>query len=995
VGGETLKIKELHIYGYGKFENKVIKNIHSLQVFFGDNESGKSTIMSFIHSILFGFPMKHQNELRYEPIHHGKYGGKIILEHEKYGMVQVERVKGKAVGDVTVILQDGTTGKEELLKEIFHQQMDKSYYQSIFSFTIHGLQDVHKVKQEDLGKYLFSTGAIGSNRILDAEKTLQKEMDGLYKKNGIKPLINEKLLELKELDQQLIEAKKNIHQYEQLLERREEKKNELKRVRFSLHDAVEEKNRMLEWNRNFSLIEEWNLAVAEQEKLKDVYISDHVLEQFDEVHMKLSECKNKSAELINKREQLKKEIKEIQVNEFIIQQESEILSVVEKGPLFEQLSVEMKHLQFQRQELDDQMSRLKDRLGIALTDEQIDQLNVSFTMKRNIQQIENKRILLQNQKAKLDQQSLAAKMELVQLEQRIETLQEQLLPEEKRRKLEQAASSNDKIRLEQQLALLNEQLPLLEKGNEKEQPFIFRWIIPIFILLSISIGSALFNQWQLAIPVFIIGIVFFGYQWFRKDKGFEAYLESLKLKRNEVIEKLERISRDEDLQSVTQLLQKDSLIRKELEVVRLQIEQANRKYDQYIDQYEEWEANDKENKRELNQIREMLLLPKRIHDEYIHEAFSILADLKEWLMKKRDVTKRLLHIDQQIKEFEQSIEQLAHKLNRPFTTMASFLYEIKKELNVQLRNFYQVEEKNKKLIELQEEYQLVLTDLQFYEEHIQALFNKANVSSMEEWNEKKTLIDRKKEVINKVERLTEQIPPYLFQYIQKDFRSSPFSKDEIFELELSINTQQSAVEKLEKEIAELQHQIEMIENGGIYTDLLHRFHEKRYEFNELAKHWAKYAVAKSVLTRSILRYKNEKLPKVLKKASEYFSQLTNGQYLEILVDESYDELVVKRNDETVFRCYELSQATSEQVYVALRFALATQMESDIKYPIMIDDGFVHFDENRLKNMISILKEISKDFQILFFTCHNRLLSIFDQSSIFHLNDHHILLSNQS
>lgn len=988
-----MKIKELHIYGYGKFENKVIKNIHSLQVFFGENESGKSTIMSFIHSILFGFPMKHQNELRYEPIRHGKYGGKIILEHEKYGIVQVERVKGKAVGDVTVILQDGTTGKEELLKEMFHQQMDKSYYQSIFSFTVHGLQDVHKVKQEDLGKYLFSTSAIGSNRILDAEKTLQKEMDGLYKKSGVKPLINEKLYELKELDQQLIEAKKNIHQYEKLLERAEEKQDELKRVRISLHDALEEKNRMLEWNRNFSLIEEWNQAIAEQEQLKDIYIPDHVLEQFDEIIVKLSEGRNKSAELMNKLDQLKEEINNIQVNEFFIQQESTILSVVEKGPLFEQLSVEMKQLEFQKQELDDEMSRLKNRLGINLTDEQIDLLNVSFTMKGNIQQLENKRILLQNQKARLDQQFSAAKMELDQLEQRIETLHEQLLPEEKRKKLEQSVSSNDKILLEQQLALLNEQLPLLEKGNDK-QPFIFRWLITIFIILCFSIGSALYNQWQLAILVFIIGIVFAGWQWFRKDSSSEPYIELLKLKRNEVIEKLERISRDEDLQSVTQLLQKDSLIHKELEVATLQIEQANRKYDQFIDQYEEWETNFKENQRKLNQIREMLLLPKSIHDEYIHEAFSIFAELKDRLMKKRDVTKRLLHIDQQIKEFEQSIEQLAHKLNRPFTTMASFLYEIKKELNVQLRNFYQVEEKNKKLIELQEEYQLILTDLQFYEEQIQALMVKAKVSSMEEWNEKKTLVKRKKELIYKVERLTEQIPPYLFEYIQKEFRSSPFSKEEIYELEISINTHQSAVEKLEKEIAELKHQIEMIENGGTYTDLLHRFHEKRYEINELAKQWAKYAVAKSVLTRSILRYKNEKLPKVLKKASEFFSQLTNGNYLEILVDESNDELVVKRKDETVFRCYELSQATSEQVYVALRFALATQMESGIKYPIMIDDGFVHFDENRLKNMISILKEISKDFQILFFTCHNRLLSIFDQSSIFHLNDHQILFSNQ-
>ncbi len=62
-----MKIVEINIYGYGKFENVLFTDLHSTQVFFGENEAGKSTIMSFIHSILFGFPTKLHSELRYEP----------------------------------------------------------------------------------------------------------------------------------------------------------------------------------------------------------------------------------------------------------------------------------------------------------------------------------------------------------------------------------------------------------------------------------------------------------------------------------------------------------------------------------------------------------------------------------------------------------------------------------------------------------------------------------------------------------------------------------------------------------------------------------------------------------------------------------------------------------------------------------------------------------------------------------------------------------------
>ncbi len=79
-----MKLVDLYIYGYGQLENVEIKSLTDLQVFFGENEAGKSTIMAFIHGVLFGFPTKQQSsELRYEPKNNAKYGGKIRIYHEK------------------------------------------------------------------------------------------------------------------------------------------------------------------------------------------------------------------------------------------------------------------------------------------------------------------------------------------------------------------------------------------------------------------------------------------------------------------------------------------------------------------------------------------------------------------------------------------------------------------------------------------------------------------------------------------------------------------------------------------------------------------------------------------------------------------------------------------------------------------------------------------------------------------------------------------------
>ncbi|MDU1583612.1 MAG: AAA family ATPase, partial [Peptoniphilus harei] len=47
--------KELGILNFGKFENKIIELDSGLNIIFGENEGGKSTIVNFIDGIFYGF----------------------------------------------------------------------------------------------------------------------------------------------------------------------------------------------------------------------------------------------------------------------------------------------------------------------------------------------------------------------------------------------------------------------------------------------------------------------------------------------------------------------------------------------------------------------------------------------------------------------------------------------------------------------------------------------------------------------------------------------------------------------------------------------------------------------------------------------------------------------------------------------------------------------------------------------------------------------------
>src|SRR5699024_3182421 len=91
-----------------------------------------------------------------------------------------------------------------------------------------------------------------------------------------------------------------------------------------------------------------------------------------------------------------------------------------------------------------------------------------------------------------------------------------------------------------------------------------------------------------------------------------------------------------------------------------------------------------------------------------------------------------------------------------------------------------------------------------------------------------------------------------------------------------------------------------------------------------------------------------------------------------LTVEGYFEAVTTEGQS--FMINELSQATKEQAYLSLRLALAYELSERAPFPIIMDDPFVHFDNERLSRMIEILTELQPSHQFLYFTCHQEMKS---------------------
>ena len=135
-----MKIKRMEIYGYGKWVNQTFDVREDLQIFYGRNESGKSTLQSFIRSILFGFPDRRarRNKVnRYEPKHADVHGGRILFIDTPQGDLWVERT----TTGLTITQKDGEvlTNPDQVLAQLLGG-LDQKLFDSFYAFNLKNLQ---------------------------------------------------------------------------------------------------------------------------------------------------------------------------------------------------------------------------------------------------------------------------------------------------------------------------------------------------------------------------------------------------------------------------------------------------------------------------------------------------------------------------------------------------------------------------------------------------------------------------------------------------------------------------------------------------------------------------------------------------------------------------------------------------------------------------------------------------------------------------------------
>ncbi len=135
-----MKFLELQIKGFGKFHDRSLTFTDGINVVYGKNEAGKSTIHTFIRCMLFGLRPQRGKAARkdlysqYEPWENsGTYEGALRLEHAGH-IYRIERTFRKDKKDLHII--DETLGQEIEATDAFMNELSGGLSETAYTNTI-------------------------------------------------------------------------------------------------------------------------------------------------------------------------------------------------------------------------------------------------------------------------------------------------------------------------------------------------------------------------------------------------------------------------------------------------------------------------------------------------------------------------------------------------------------------------------------------------------------------------------------------------------------------------------------------------------------------------------------------------------------------------------------------------------------------------------------------------------------------------------------------
>ena len=128
-------------------------------------------------------------------------------------------------------------------------------------------------------------------------------------------------------------------------------------------------------------------------------------------------------------------------------------------------------------------------------------------------------------------------------------------------------------------------------------------------------------------------------------------------------------------------------------------------------------------------------------------------------------------------------------------------------------------------------------------------------------------------------------------------------------------------------------------------------------------------LAQEKLTEATAQLQRRFAPQISKNAAAILSELTDGRYDRLTMDENLVLSAATTQDTTLRSLLWRSEGTVDQLYLALRLAVAEQLAPNT--PLILDDALARFDDQRTRHAMDLLRQLAGRRQVILFSCHSR------------------------
>ena len=234
-------------------------------------------------------------------------------------------------------------------------------------------------------------------------------------------------------------------------------------------------------------------------------------------------------------------------------------------------------------------------------------------------------------------------------------------------------------------------------------------------------------------------------------------------------------------------------------------------------------------------------------------------------------------------------------------------------------------------------------------------------------NTKIELLEKEKEVIEEEIKTEENELKAEKEHIKNKYNIELYdienSKNDLEQITNEINEGKIKLNTLEIEEKGISSQLEELitlqEEHENLSEQLIEIEQKNYEIN----------LAKEFLEKAYEKMKTIITPKFTENLSQTIKNITNDKYSKVNINDENGLIIEMQNGEYV-SAEKLSIGTIDQLYLSLRMSMVEEISKE-KMPIILDEAFAYYDDERLENILKYLIERFNNHQLIIFTCTNR------------------------